>query len=190
MENDDLTEVSRFKKLAKDHWQVFVLFMIGVIGVIIGGVFVFYWILQNSWIGGYGTWDFGMFSIANFLTLFILVLLLELLLVGAPFCGYGGIIFYLWWARLLSEDEKGWMNPKDKKPKQDISKGVSGIFGFFVFLMFLLLVFLGGNWDTPIGNLPYIYWINTWLLALVLIITIAGVPAIIAGIWYLIRKVE
>jgi len=190
MENEDLKELGFVKKLIRTHWKVFLLLLIGVIGAVIGLFLVFYWVLLTNWVGGYGTWGIGTFSIGNLLGLFFLMLFAELLLVGLPFIAYEGIIFYLWW-RGLSQEEKDFMKRDEKKEKKkQIQQGAGGGgFGFVVSLIFLLLVFLQGNWETPIGNLPYIHWINTWLFALLIIALIVGIPGLIFAIWWFVKKV-
>ncbi|MEJ2249935.1 MAG: hypothetical protein P8Y97_09770 [Candidatus Lokiarchaeota archaeon] len=159
MEEQNLSDWSHFKTFVNAHWKVLIIFLIGVVVAIIGGIFVFYWILNTNWVGGYGSWDLGMFSIGNFFGLFFLILLLELLIVGVPLCAYGGIVFYLWWTR-LTEEEKAILKRENKKPKKKTSKGASGVFSFLLLITFLILVFTQGNWNTPINTLPYLYWLK------------------------------
>jgi hypothetical protein len=189
MEHEEISDASFFKRLVKSYWQIFILFFIGLVGAIVGLFLVFYWTLANNWVGGYGTWGIGQFSIGNILGLLIVVGLFELLLVGLPFVAYEGIIFYIWWTRLLTQEEKDRMKRKDEKEKKYARNG-AGAFSFVVNLVFLLIVFVNGNWETPIGNLPYVYWINTYLWALFWILVIPGALGLIGGIWYFIKKVE
>ncbi|TFF99558.1 MAG: hypothetical protein EU541_04620 [Promethearchaeota archaeon] len=190
MENNNLSDASLFKRMIKNHSIAFILFLFGVIGALIGAFFVFYFTIQNTWIGGYGTWNIGEFSIGTSLGLLIIVILFEFLLVGLPFVAYEGILFYLWWSR-LPQEEKDMIKERDKREKQKVNRDVGGsVFSFIVTLVFLLLVFLQGNWDTPFSDLSFMYWINTWFLAFLMLLLIAGIPGLIGGVWYIVRQVE
>ncbi|MEJ2277485.1 MAG: ADP-ribosylation factor-like protein [Candidatus Lokiarchaeota archaeon] len=187
MEEQNLSDWSHFKTFVNAHWKVLIIFLIGVVVAIIGGIFVFYWILNTNWVGGYGSWDLGMFSIGNFFGLFFLILLLELLIVGVPLCAYGGIVFYLWWTR-LTEEEKAILKRENKKPKKKTSKGASGVFSFLLLITFLILVFTQGNWNTPINTLPYLYWLNNIFYAVFWVLIVIGIPALIIILYFLLKK--
>lgn len=186
-DEEDISDEAFFKKVVKSHWKALILFAVGIVGAIIGFFFVLYWIFLSNWVGGFGTWDIGQFSLGNILGLFFLVLFLELLIVAIPFLAYEGILFYLWWTR-LPEEEKTEMKQRRKKGKKAKKVGGGGGFGILIFIVFMLLVFTEGNWETPINALPYLYWINNWFYALFWILIVLGIPGVIVAIIYFIKK--
>ncbi|TFF99636.1 MAG: hypothetical protein EU541_04425 [Promethearchaeota archaeon] len=180
---------SFFKTLVKKYWYMLFLFILGIIGAILGALFTLFFIITNSTVGGMGSWTIADFSLGTVILLLLWVFLWELLIVGLPVVAYFGIIVALWWVN-LPEDEKIKLKEQQAKEKtttQKVNEG-GGVFGFIVFLTFLILVWINGNLFTPFSDLPYTYWIIMGLSAIFWLFIVIGIPILIVGLIYLCKK--
>jgi len=186
-----LDEEAKFwKEHIKTHWIFYILCAIAFVGFIIGVLIVLNFQISTSWVGGYGTWDIGEFSIGTSLLFLIQLFLLELLLVFIPGCVVFGIGYYYWWKKLLTPEEKERVKKQEEKEKQfkwqKRGGGAGGGFSFFIGIVFLIMIYVQGYWLTPFKALPFSYFIYTWLWAAFWIVIIVVVPLVVIGlIWYL-----
>ena len=188
--NEVSDEVFWTKKI-KEHWKAFLILIIIGIYLIVSWGLVFFGYMNLSWIGGYGTWTFDQFSVGNVLLFliqaFLWVLLLSVIHAVAAFCIFG----YLWWNN-LPEDEKTELKKREEKEKSHKARNYGGGGGgmtFFFQLAFLIALYVDGNFLTPFGNLPYIYFIYVYLVGFLWIFFLIIVPACILGlIWFIKNK--
>ena len=182
-------EVFWFNKI-KEHWKAFIILAIIGVYLIVSWIMVFFGYIQNSPIGGYGTWTFDQFSV-GILLLFIIqmilwVLLLSFLPAGIAFCIFG----YLWWKQ-LSEDEKSELRRREEKQKSHKARnygGGGGGISFFIGIAFLIAIYIDGTWLVPFGNLSYSYFVYAYFYAFLWILFLFIVPACALGLIYLIYK--
>jgi hypothetical protein len=177
----------------KKHWKPFTICII--VGIIL--FISFFLVLVNyvnmSAIGGFGTWTFDQFSIGTVLLFLVYLLLWDLLLVVLP----GGVFFvlfvYLWWKK-LPEAEQAELKSREEKSKSRKTKtkqyGGGGGASFVINIIFLIIVGIyGGQLFTPFGSLPYSYFINAYLAAMLWFFIIFIIPACVAGlIWFVTKK--
>ena len=187
IEKEDWTFI---KLMLKKHWKVGIVFILGIIGAIIGIILTLFLVIETSAIGDQGTWSIGEFSIGNIILWFLTVALWEFLIVILPTIAYMAITWGIWWSLLLDESEKQEFRERERREEKIKDKGsaASGVFGFFVFIAFLIIITIEGNLWTPIGTIPYVYWIQKILWSAFWIIIVLGIPALIAGIYYLRKK--
>lgn len=186
--NEDLAEFSFIRKMLKRHWKAGIILIVGIVGVITGAILTLAFMINNSDIGGYGTWTIGDFSFGHIILFLLWLVLWEILFVGIPAAVFFGIFFGLWWYRLPAE-EKALMERKDKeKGFKENSNAVSGVFGFIVFIVFIILISIDGNLFTRFNAIQYTYWIAKLFLALFWILIFVGIPCLIGGIVYLRKK--
>ena len=86
-------------------------------------------------------------------------------MVGLPALIILGGIALLWWRSLTPEEKADW--ERDSSSKRDIGGG-SGV-TFIINIIFLILIWLSGNLDTPLSNIPYSYLIHTYLFILIVL---------------------
>jgi len=186
IEKEDWTFI---KLMLKKHWKVGIVFILGIIGAIIGIILTLFLVIERSAIGGGGAWNIGLFSIGDIILWFLTVALWEFLIVILPTIAYMAITWGVWWS-LLEESEKKEFRERERREEKIKDKGgaASGVFGFFVFIAFLIIITIEGNLWTPIGTIPYVYWIQKILWSAFWIIIVLGIPALIAGIYYLRKK--
>jgi len=168
--------------LLRKYWKFLAFFVIVGVVAFIGAIFVFFWYVGTSAVGGQGTWTIDQFSIGNIVRWVIFLILFELAIIGIPTAVIlGGVAF--WWWRNLPQEEKDQFRSR-KTRRRDYG---GGGFSFFVAIIFLILVFIHGNWNTPLGALSYSYLVFTWLWACIISI----IPfAIAAVVWFSYKMIQ
>ena len=174
-ENDDIPW-----KLLRKYWKYLAVFVIGGVIAFIGGIFVFFWYVGISAVGGQGTWTIDQFTIGNIVRWVIFLILFELAIIGIPVAVILGGLAIWWWIKLPQEDKDQFRNRKTRKRETG-----GGGFSFLTAIVFLILVFIHGNWNTPLGALPYSYLVFTWLWACIISI----IPFAIAAVVYFSYKI-
>ena len=159
-----------------EHWKAFTVFIIGCAVALAGAILVLFWFIETSPIGAMGTATIGEWTLAWIWEFFIFLILWELLIVGIPVAVAFGVGWYLFWNRLSSE-EKAEFKGRDKKKHRGSSAG--GGFGFAMFIAFSIYMYIKGDFFTPFGDKPYLYWVYSWFLALAWLLVIFGIPAAI-----------
>ena len=97
-----------------EHWQAFVIFLIGCITALAGAIWVLFWFIETSSVGNMGAATIGEWSIAWIWEFFIFLILWELLIVGVPVAIAFGVGWYLFWKR-LSDQEKAELKEEKKR---------------------------------------------------------------------------
>jgi hypothetical protein len=160
----------------KQHWKAFIAFVIGCIIALVGAVFVLFWFIKTSTIGAMGTATIGEWSLAWIWGFIIYLILWELLIIGIPAAIVFGIGWYVFWKR-LSPEEKAEFKGRKKHKHRGSSAG--GGFSLVMFIAFSILMYLRGEFSTPLGTFPYSYLVYTWFTALGWLLLIFGIPAAI-----------
>jgi hypothetical protein len=191
MSEEDTTDYSFIKLMLQRHWKVGILWIIGIVGAVVGAILTLSFVIVNSDIGGYGTWTIGDFSFGTVIIFLLWLALWELLFVGLPAAAYFGLTFGLWWYRLPDEEKE---LIKQKRGKEEgmkqKSNAAGGVFGFIVFIVFLILISIDGNLFTRFNSIPYTYWIITFFWAIFWICIVVGIPGLIGGLVYLRKKLK
>ncbi len=173
-----------WKEEIKKHWKVFSLGVAAIVGLCIVAVYVLIWHVQTSPYGNFGTATLNQWSLEWVVGFVIVLILWELLFVGAP----GGLIFglgwYFWWKRLPSE-EQAKFNERPSKNKK--ARGAGGGFGCFLFIAFCIFIAINGNYSAPFGSQPYSYWVFAYLQTIGWLLIILGIPAAVIGLVFLMR---
>jgi len=165
-----------WSKKITQHWKAFLVFVIGCIIALAGAVLVLFWFIETSDFGAMGTATIGEWSLAWIWGFIIYLIFYELLIIGIPAAIAFGLGWYIFWKR-LSAGEKAEIKGREKKKHRGSSAG--GGFGFFMFIAFTILMYLRGEFSTPLGNFQYSYLVYTWFTALGWLLLIGGIPAAI-----------
>ncbi|WP_287585567.1 hypothetical protein [Candidatus Borrarchaeum sp.] len=174
-EDDDITWA-----LLRKYWKYMAIFVVGGVIALIGGIFVFFWYVGTSAVGGQGTWTIDQFSIGNIVRWVIFLILFELAIIVIPTAVILGGLAFWWWRNLPQEEKDQFKGRKTRKREAG-----SGGFTFLTAIIFLIMIFLQGNWNTPLGALSYSYLVFTWLWACIFTI----IPFAIAALVYFSYKI-
>jgi hypothetical protein len=193
---ENVSEVSNevfWRNLIVRYWYFVLLFGLIIIGAIIGFILVLDRYIDTSTIGGQGTWTFDQFSMGTMIEFMIFFIVWILLIVVLPTIAVTGIlvavIWYVVFAPELNEEIKLRIK-KDEERKRSYgrkSEG-SGAFGFFMFIGVCIYIVVDGNWTTEFGNLTFRYFIDAWVTVFMYILIIFGIPAVIIGSIWFVRK--
>jgi len=183
MSNEEVSSEKKFwgKKL-KEHWKVLAIGITAVIVAFIGALLVLIWFISESPIGAKGTALIGDWNLDWVVGFTILIILWELLFVGAPAALFFGLGGYLWW-RGLPEEEKQEFKEREKraKPHRKEKYGGGGGGGGLMFIAYCLYHYIitPQTYYTTFNSLPYTYWLSTWFLTLMWMFIVLGIPVII-----------
>ena len=180
-----------WKKLIKSQKKALSVLCVVAIIAFIGFFLVFNWLITTSNLGAQGTWSIGDWALSTMVDFLFLCIVWELLLIGAPAAVFFGVFGYLWWTNLSDEvkDEFKALDKASKKKRRNNTtyQGSGGSFGMF--LLICIMVAIDGNWTTTFGALPYSYFFYQWLLGMMWVGIIIGIPVTIAVlIWYFTKK--
>ncbi|MFX1364092.1 MAG: hypothetical protein ACFFCE_15075 [Promethearchaeota archaeon] len=180
MENsNDISEEQFWKETIKKHTNAFIVMIVAAVFLIIGAILTLFWIIEVNPFVDPQTGFIGNWTLNYIVGFFIQLILAELLFVGAPAALFFGLGGYIWWSKLPTEDQE-WFKARNKKEKHRKQNwGGGGGFGFFMFIAYCIYIAADGNYNTPIGNKPWGYWVYSWFLTLMWILILLGIPALI-----------
>ncbi|NIQ05918.1 MAG: hypothetical protein GWO20_09415 [Candidatus Korarchaeota archaeon] len=177
MSNNESSSNEQFwKKQIKEHPIAFGIFIVACVLVITGALLVLRWFIETSPIGGQGTWTIDQWTLNDVVRFIIRIIFWELLLVGLPTGVFFGVGAYVWW-KSLPEAEKQEFRNREKRKKTRARD--TGVFNLITFIAFCIYVYFDGNYNTKFGDLPYSYFIYSWLYALMWMLILLGIPAAI-----------
>jgi len=170
-----------WKNFIKKHRNSFIIAIIAGICCIIGLILILLWVIEANPFVDPRTGRLGNWTLNYVVGTIILLIIWDLLFVGVPAALFFGIGGYLWWRR-LPEEEKQEIKERDKKEKSRKAQkygGGGGGFGIFMFIAYCIYIAVDGNYNTPLMNKPYTYWLYSYMLTFMWIIIVFGIPAAI-----------
>jgi hypothetical protein len=164
-------DISFFKTLLKKHLNLALLLILTIAIFFAIAIFLVVWWVENSEIGGFGTWTLNEWNLLNLILFTVYLIGLEVVV----FVILGSILFvvlkFVVYDKLPEEEKTLFKLKKTEEEKKrwtrrterwDRNKEFSG-FGFFIFLSFLIFILYDGNLETNIGAFSYSYWLFSWL---------------------------
>lgn len=187
--SEESKEDTFWKGIIRKYWVAFLILALVVVGFFIVFFTIILAYVENSAIGGFGTWTLAEFSVGTGILWLLVLFGWELLLGVLPFGGLCLLILGIYWAVILSEEDKAAIKARDRKKKK-YRKTEGGGFTFLITIAFLIVVFVDGQWLTPIGSpsLPYSYWIQAYLTGFIYVCLIFGIPILVLALIYLVYK--
>jgi hypothetical protein len=177
-----------WKKFLRKRWKMASAFVAGAALAVIGAVLVFLWFVGQAQSSGLVPATLDLWAMGHLITFILNLLFWEALLVGLPVL-VGVIIAYSVWKRLPADERqeyrRGRMFRSDSK-RRDYGNG----FSFLVNIAFILKVYLDGNWNAPFSTWTLDYLVQSFLVALIAVVALFGIPMLIGGIWWLRRELR
>jgi hypothetical protein len=181
-------ETKVWKKFLRAHWKATALTFAAIALAVIGAILVFLSFASAAQASGLVPISLGLWTIGNFISFLINLAFWEIVLVGIPMA-LAAIAWYLWW-RTLPIDERNEYRRGDlfgkRSRRSDSGSGFSCVF----FIAFAIKVYLDGNWNTAFSTWSFDYLVSSWLLAIVAVLAIVGIPMLIGGLWWLNREMR
>ena len=173
-----------WKAFVRKHYAAIAIFGVAVVLAIVGAVYVFLWFVANAQSSGLVPSSLGLWTMKNLVDFILNLIFWELLLIGIPIV-VGGVAAWQWWRRI---PEAEWRAMRFRKRPGKGRGGGGG--GLLFFIAFCIKVYLDGNWNVQISTFTVNYVVNSFVLILALFALIFGIPATIAGVWWIRRDIK
>lgn len=182
------TRDSEWKAFVRKHYAAIAAFAIAVFLYIVGAVYVFLWFVASAQSTGLVPASLGLWSMRNLVDFILNAIFWELVLVGIPVV-VGAVIAWQWWKRIPDAEWRGmWFGRRFRRRPGKGRGGGGG--GLLFFIAFSIKVYLDGNWNEQISMFSVNYVVNSMVLILGIFAIIVGIPATIAGVWWLRRELK
>jgi hypothetical protein len=175
---------SDWKSFLRKHWGAAAVFLAGVVLAFVGSVYVFWWFAGDAQSTGLVPSGLSLWTMHHLIWFIIYLILWELLIIGVP-VAIAGVLVWRWWNRLPAE-ERGY---RFWRKRSKTSRGGGGG-GFFFFVAFCVKVYIDGNWNVPIATWNLNYVVSSTILILAIGAIVIGIPATIAGVWWVRREMK
>ena len=173
-----------WKTFVRRHWKMTLLGMGGIVAAAVAALFVFLWVVADAQATGRVPSGLGAWTVGYVLTFILSAILWELILVASWVIPIVVAAYFLWY-RKLPEDERG---EYEGGPRRSRSAGENGGISFFVGLVWFVIVWLDGKWNLAFQDWTFNDWVFSWIAAGLVVLLLAGVPAMIYMIWSLRRN--
>ena len=98
------------------------------------------------------------------------------------------IAAYIWYMRLPSDEREEYKRGHLFGSRSRRRDG-GNWFSFLVFIAFAIKISLDGNWDMAFSAWSFDYLVYSWVVALISVLVVLGIPALVGGTWWLRREV-
>ena len=173
----------------KRHWSMFVLWIVVIIGALIGAIYVFFWFVKDAQATGLVPEALGLWSMKHLIDFLLNLLFWEIVIIGIPLLIVIGLIYLLWWKKLpydeLKEYKERHLFGKNSRTR-DSGTGIS----LLINIGFAIKVYLDGNWDKPFAEWKFDYLIQSYFTVILWLLVIIGTPIIIGGAWWIWHKMK
>jgi len=178
-----------WKKFLKNHWIMFILFIVGVAWAAIGAVLVFLWFVEDAQLTGLVPETLGLWTMGYLVTFFLNLIFWEVLFIGIPVILVILVIYFLWWKKLPDKESKEYKDGHlfgKRSSKKDGGGGIS----FLINIGFIIKVYLDGNWNEPFADWTFDYLVFSYLTVIIWILVIFGIPILIGGSWWIRHEIK
>jgi hypothetical protein len=175
-----------WKRFLRKHWNILVLFVVGVILAFIGAILVYLWFVGDAQSTGLVPSTLGLWTMGHLVSFLLYLILWEFLFVGIP-VSIGAVAGWLWWKRLLEEEKKEYHF--FGKRSRATSSGSGGI-SLLIFIALCIKVFTDGKWNVALSTWTFDYLVYSLLWSLIWILVIFGIPIAIGIIWWINHEMK
>ncbi len=175
---------SLWRRFVRKHWGIVAVFVAAGVLIFVGSVYVFRWFVGTAQSSGLVPSSLGLWSMRNLVDFILHSIFWELLFIGIA-VAVVGVIGWQWWRRLPSEER--WDYRFGRRSRR--TKGGGGG-GLLFFIAFCIKIYADGNWNVPIATFTLNYVVDSVVLILAVGALIVGIPAAIAGTWWIRREMK
>jgi hypothetical protein len=189
MAEDELDDGSGiWMKFLRRHWQMAALFVVGIVLAAVGAVLVYLWFVGDAQSSGLVPSTLDLWTMGYLITFILNLIFWELLLIGIPVV-LAVLVAYMMWKKLPADEREEYRRRglfKSKSRSRDYGNG----FSFLINIAFILKVYLDGNWNAPFATWTFDYLVYSYIVALIVLVAIFGIPMVIGGTWWLRRELK
>jgi hypothetical protein len=178
-----------WKIFIRKHWGIFVGYIVAALIAIIGAVLVFLWFVGEAQTTNLVPLTLGLWTMGHLVTFLFNVLFWELLLIGVPILVFIIAIYLLWWKKLPAE-ERAEYHQRHLFGKKSRGRDGGGAITFLINIGFIIKVYIDGNWNVPFATWTFEYLIYSYLLVLLWMALLFGIPLFIGGTVWLYRELK
>jgi len=179
-----------WKVFFRRHLKISIVFLIGAILALIGAILVYLWFVGDAQATGLVPATLDLWTMGYLITFLLYMILWEFLLVGISVILVVAAIFFLWWKKLpqweREEYKRGNLFFGKSSRRSNAGNGIT----FLVNVIFILKVYIDGNWDVPFADWTFDYLVYSYLLALIVVLVIFGIPAILGVTWWVRHEMK
>lgn len=184
METGERRGGKAWKEFVRRHWKIVFLMAAGIAAAAVAALFVFLWVVANTQSTGLVPSGLGDWTAGSVLTFILNVILWELLLVASWVIPVAAAAFFLWYRKLPDAERR----ELEGRPRRGRAAGGSGGISFFIGLVWLVIVWTDGRWNLAFKNWTLNMLVYSWIAAGLVVLLIAGIPALIYLAWSLRRN--
>jgi hypothetical protein len=113
----------------------------------------------------------------------------EIIYIVIPLIIAAALIYGGWWRRIPEAERKEYRNAHIFGGRNRRTDSEGG-FSFLLFVVFMIKIWFDGNWGLTFNNWQIDYLVGSWILVLIIVVIIFGIPILIGGSWWLNREMK
>ena len=169
-----------WKKFLRKHWNMLVVFIVGVILASIGAILVFLWFVGDAQSTGLVPTTLSQWTMGYLVTFLLHLIFWEALLIGVPVI-IAAVAGWVWWRKIPAEERKEYHFFGKRSKATSGGGGISLLF----WIVFAIKVFIDGNWDVAFATWAFDYLVHACITALIWILIIFAIPVSLGIIWWI-----
>ena len=181
------TDTRAWRRFLRLHWKAAMLAFLTVALAIIGAIMVCLWFVGQAQLNGLVPSSLALWSMGSLVNFILNLLFWELLFIGIPAI-IAIIAAYTWYKRLPSDEREEYRRGHLFGSHSRRRDG-GNWFTFLVFIAFAIKISLDGNWHSAFSAWSFDYLIYSWVVALICVLVVLGIPLLVGGAWWLRREV-
>ena len=178
------------KKFLKNHFQMFILFIIAGIIAFFFAVRVFLWFVAEAQLINLVPEILGEWTIGYCITFILHLIFWELIFVGIPVVIFIAAVYILWWKKLPDDERKEYKDGNLFSGDKNHRRDAGGMITFMINIFFLFKIYLDDNWNLAFKDWKFDYLVNSYIWALIWVLVIFGIPILIGGSWWISQKMN
>lgn len=183
METSEGVGGKAWKKFVRRHPKMTLLTVGGIAAAAVAALLVFLWVVADAQATGLVPSGLGEWTVGYVFTFILIAILWELILVASWVIPVAVAAYFLWYKRLPDEERR----ESEGEPRRRRSAGENGGVSFVIGLVWFVIVWIDGKWNLAFENWTFDDWVYSWITAGLVVLLIAGIPAMIYIIWSLTR---
>ena len=177
-----------WKIFLRKHWNMVVLFVVGVIMASIGAILVYLWFVGEAQLTDLVPATLGLWTMGHILTFLLHLIFWEIIIIGIPVI-LAAVAGWLWWKKLPIDEQEEYRRGHLFGKRSRRTEGGEGI-SFLVFIAFIIKISLDGNWNVAFATWTFDYFVYSCIWAFIWVLIIFGIPIAIGGTWWLRHEMK